>query len=397
MIGGGDDLIVIVNGVPFIGWEEARVEQSFDKATGQGTLKISEQPGQPFPINLGGKVQIICASTPVLTGHVHEVNGTLDEKHHSIQVTMHDKTKDFVDSTIGPGIAFKPPIQLKQVLRKTLDKMGLTGIQVIDKINPEPYGHAEVPVGAVDQTGHHFGDMWARKRNVVMNTDGKGNLNIDRNTKRMGSGWLFSTHEDSSLNNVKKSQYKNSDQNRHNTTAAAAQKSHNDMKHWEGRPKGDPPAQADKLQKNWGKANDTGVRPERRRHYRAGKGLEGSSPKKAAKWRSNLAKARGFQYTATVQGFEMSPGQLWWPGFVIPVLDAHWNLSDTLLIVDVRFHKDWQKGATTEVVCTFSDAYSESEGSSSSRTAKRGIGGGDAGAYEPASMPDIEGDQGGNG
>jgi prophage tail gpP-like protein len=162
------------------------------------------------------------------------------------------------------------------------------------------------------------------------------------------------------------------------------------MDHWESRDKGDKPAQANPLAKKWGIARDTGVRPERRRHVRGSKGLNSSSPKKGAKWRSNLSKARGFQYSGKVVGFEMSLGQLWWPGFVIPVRDDHWDIQDELFITAVRFHKDWGKGATTEVICTYKDAFSEQEEGASSRTSHDGAGGSDPGDYGAADVSGSE-------
>lgn len=388
MAGAADDVTVIVNGAPFAGWKKVEVTQSFDKASGQGKLTISPLPGVPFPIHMGDEVTIICGSTPVLTGHVHGVDASHGWEDHDIHLTLHDKTKDLVDSTLGPGHESKPPITMKQLAQKTIGKMGLK-IGVIDKVNPPPFGPAEVPVGQVGQTGFSFLDDWASKRQVLMNTDGKGNLVIDRNQKRKGSGALikaFAEDPTSAMNNVKKATYKNSDEGRSNTTACAGQKSQNDLDHWESKEKGEQTAQADPMQTHWGKAVDTEVRPERIRHFVGGKGIDGDSPRKAARWRSNLARSRGFQYTATVQGFEMSPGKLWWPGYVIPVRDDHFEISDELLIATVKFCKDWDGGATTEVSCTYGDGFSESEAGSASKTAKRGVGSASVGAHPPASI-----------
>jgi prophage tail gpP-like protein len=382
-----ETVTVIVDGGAYEGWKQVTVNQSFDKVAGDATLVISEQRYRALPIKLGATIQILMGSTPTITGHVHEIDGSITWTSHEITLKIRDKTADFVDSTLGPGHEHKPPIALADMLRKGLGKMGLSGIQVIDKVNPEKFGPAEVPVGGVDELGHAFYDKWARQRQTVMNTDGKGNIVIDRNRKQRGPGYLWSAFEGdptSSKNNVTEVKYKKSDDGRHNTHAQATQKSQNDMKHWEGRPKGDKPAQAKPMSKKWGIGTDTGVRPERRKHYRGSKGLNSGSPKKGAKWRSNLSKARGFQYSAKVQGFEMGIGFLWWPGFIIPVRDDHWEIADELFITAVKFHKDWGHGATTEVICTYNDAFSESSEGELSRTAKTGAGGGDVGSYPPA-------------
>jgi prophage tail gpP-like protein len=393
MAGNPDDAVIVFNGMPYVGWNSFRIEQSFDKATGQGSIEISPQPGQPFPIKLGASCTVLLGSAaqPVITGYVHEVNGDLAWGNHVISLTLFDKTKDAVDSTIGPGNSFKPPVKLKQVMDKTLKNMGLSDIQVVDEANPDEYTHAEVPVGEVDQTGFNWFDSWAKKRPVVLGTDGEGNFKIQRNMKKRGAGRLISLFEDSPRNNVLHSRFKNSAEDRFNKTHVAGQHSPNDLDHWEKQAKGDKGAQPGQFATKWGSATDTGVRPQRQKHQRGGKGLSGGSPKKTAKWRSNLARSRGFQYVATVQGFEMAPGQLWWPGFIIPVIDQHWEISDELFIVDVRYHKDWGKGATTEITLTHNDAYSESEaGPKGSRTASRGTGTADTGSYPEADDTDVQ-------
>lgn len=393
-----ETVTVVVNGAPYQGWKSVTVNQSFDNAAGTAILVVSETQFAKFPIKDGAQVQILLGTTPAITGYVQTVDGSDTWTSHEISLKIDDQTIDFIQSTLGPGHDYKPPIKLADLLRKTLGKMGLGKIGVIDKVNPEEFGPAEVPTGAVDQFGHEFGDQWARQRQTVLNTDGKGNLVIDRNRQEMGAGRLWRARETdptNALNNIKGAKYKKDISSRYNKTMQASQKSQNDKKHWESRPKGDHPAQALPMSKKWGEAQDTGIRPERKRHYRGSKGLNNSSPKKGAKWRSNLSKSRGFQYSATVQGFERGPGALWWPGKLVTVRDDNWDLADVLFIVAVRFHKDWSKGATTEVSCTYSDAFTEQDDGTKSRTGKSGVGGSDPGDYAPADTSGTEYQDGG--
>lgn len=378
----GDSVIVILDGVPFGGWKKVQITQSFDKATGEGSLTISPQPGNPLPADVGSTCQIILAGRPVLTGYVRSVQGTHGWGDHDIELTLRDKTSDMVESTVGPGLEFKPPVKLKQVAEKTLSHMGLSDIKVIDNVNPEQYRKGgEVPVAALDELGHSWLDRWAKQRQTVLNTDGKGNLVIDRNQKKRGSGGLYKLFEDSPINNVLKATYANSDHGRHNEVNCNAQKSTNDVDHWESRPKGDEPAQAEPLSTKKGTGRDSSVRPQLKLHYRGRNGIEGKTPQEAAKWRANLARARNYTYEAEVQGFEMSPGQLWWPGYIIPVRDDHFLISDELFIKEVVFEKDWSGGAKTSIHCTAKDAFSQTDEAPKSRTSKAGLGAKPSGSY----------------
>lgn len=387
----GESVIVIAKGQAFSGWKQVTVTQDFDKSVGECTLVISEQPGNPLPLNLNDDVSVLLSGTPVITGYVYKIAGKHSFGDHDITLTIRDQTQSFVDSTVGPKVEFKPPVKLKKVLEDTLKKMSLSHIKVIDKANPEQYRQGgEVPVAAVSDTGHEWIDKWTSKRQVVLNTDGKGNLVIDRNQKRRGSGFLHKGPEDDPLNNVLEASFENSLEGRHNTTAVAGQKSTNDLDYWEGRPKGDQPAQANPLSKNWGIAQDTSVRADRKLHVRGMKGLEGKTPEQSAKWRANLARSRNLTYEATVQGFDMSPGQLWWPGFIIPVFDYHFLISTEMFIKTVEFTKDWQGGAKTRISLTVKDAFSESGASDDqSRTSQGGLGdGGDV--YKSDGTLDLE-------
>jgi len=377
----GDGAIVMLNGRPFQGWLRFTVKQSFDKVTGDGMLEISDQPGNPLPADVGDTAQIILNGRPVLTGHVHEVDASHDDNSHPIRLTLRDKTQDMVDSTIGPGVEFKPPIKLKKVAEGTLKKMGLSSIKVIDNADPDEYRKGgEMPGGAIDKLGHNWLDEWAKKRQVVLTTDGKGNLVIDRNKKKRLGGYLYKSFEDDARNNVKSAKYKNSDFGRHNKHSCAGQKSQTDPD-WENHGKDHAPAQSDPLSRNVREAKDSSVRSERRLHYRGGIGIEGKSPEDAAKWRANLAKARKYTYEAEVAGFACQGGQLWWPGFVIPVFDAHFQISDELFIKEVEFSQDWGKGSVTKIHCTFGDAYSDKAEGGKSRTGKSGIGSKKSGTY----------------
>ncbi len=377
----GDSVVVMLAGRPFAGWLRVEITQTFDKASGEGTLEISEQPGNPMPADVGDTVVIILAGRPVLTGHVHAVDATHDFKTHTIRMTLRDKTQDLVDSTIGPKVEFRPETTLKKVAEGTLKKMGLSSIKVIDKANPDPYRKGgEMPVGAIDMLGHDWLDAWAKRRQVVLTTDGKGNLVIDRNTKRRLGGFLMKTFEDSPNNNIKKAAYQNSDFGRHNEHNCAGQKSTTDPD-WENHDKGYAPARAEPISNNVRKALDSSVRKERKLHFRGVAGIEGKTPEDAAKWRANLARARKYTFNATVAGFTCQSGELWWPGYVIPVRDDHFQISDELFIKEVKFTKDWDGGAETEIHCTFGDAYSDKSEAGKSRTGKGGLGAKPSGSY----------------
>lgn len=382
---------ILVNGLPFTGWLDYRSRHSFDKCSGELDLTMSPLPGAPLPIHRNDFIVAIVGGTPVLTGYVRQVSGDDDWERDIRVIHARDQTQDFVDSTVGIQKGLPPPVSLQQILQATVKGMGLT-IPVIDKAGTEPFEQGEVPRADVTETGHHFGDRVTRQRQSLLNTDGKGSLVIDRNKGQMGPGMLFRASPESgasAANNILKAKFRDGDLgdekhgrrhgHRHNLHGVSAQHSPNDKTYWESKAKSFLPAQADPLQKNWGAGFDNTVRPQLRRHVRAHHSVRKGKTADAAKWRANVAKGRGFQYHATVQGFWAVPGVIWWPGTIIPVFDYKYEIAAELLIVDVCFHWDWKGGRRTELTLSYPDAFSTSDGQSSvkaGRTASYGSGAG---------------------
>jgi prophage tail gpP-like protein len=367
-------VIVILNGQTFGGWTHVQINVDFDQASSDCTLRMSPQPGQPLPIKLGDKVQVRCANRAVVTGHVHRVWGEHELTSHNIQAQIRDKTQDLIDSTIGPKLDIDPPCSLKQVCEKTLKTMGLDGIKVIDNVRAEDFKQGEKISGAIDDHGHHFLEHWASKRNAVLNTDGEGNLVIDQNKgERLEGAYIHFGLPDDPLNNCKKSQFGVDDFNRHNSHAVAGQKSPNDRKHWEGRDKSEPTAQAGTMSNRYGVAHDPSVRKERRKHSRGGKGLQGKSPRESAKWKANTTRAKSNEYVATVAGFTTPGGGLWWPGKTVPCYDYWWDVNADLFLKGVSFTKEMNGGAVTQLKFTLEDAFKPQAGASKSagRTGSR--------------------------
>lgn len=382
---GSDQVTVILKGVVWEGWLSFEISNDFEEMTGEASLVISEQPGNPLPADIGDTAQILLAGQSVINGFIKNVEGEITDQSHTINYTIKDKTDDLIKSTIGPDLKIKPPTTLKQVAEKTVKHMGLD-VKVIDKVNPPPFKQGEVVVSDITDRGSKFLDSWVRKRNAVFNTDGNGDLVINQNQKQLSSYALHSGPEDDPANNILSSKYSNSEEGRSNEYAASGQKSPNDKEFWESRPKGDPLGAADAMATNWGKAHDTAIRPQLKLHFRGKRGMQGGTPKEAAQWAANVNRARNFKYSCTVAGFTQGPGgALWWPGLLVPIYDFHWNIDHTLFLKTVSFKKDGDGGAIADLSFTVEDAYSpqaEPDGAQS-RSKKRPLGASEKGRFNP--------------
>lgn len=381
------DIEITINGGALNQWLEYSSSHDFDQATGTLDLKVSPQSdGTQMPVHVGDAISVSIGGRPVLTGNVREVDGDDEWQHDYRIVHARDSTADAVECTVGPQKAPDPPVGIADVMRQTLSGMNLSKIGVIDNVSPDQFQDGEVASAAIDEMGHTFFDRMARQRQCLLNTDGNGNYVIARNNGQSGSGALYRFapgDPQSSLNNILKAKYRNTDFGRHNTTAVSAQHTPSDKNYWESQPKDVEEAQSGPTSKEMGVVNDSDVRQERTLHVRSQHALKRDKVKGAAAWRSNVAKARGFQYICTVAGFtqDSNPatdaGETWWPGIIIPIVDYKYEIEGEFLLIKVQFHKTWSGGSTTELTFTYPDAYSMSEGGTSGktgRTSDQGVG-----------------------
>lgn len=262
--------------------------------------------------------------------------------------------------------------------------MGLN-VNVVDKVSPEAFKQGEVVFGDIEDRGQQFLDNWAKKRGIVLNTDGNGDLVLNQNQKKLSNYKLHSGPE-GSINNILSSSYSNSEEGRSSEYNASGQKSPNDKEFWENRAKNDPLGSAKAMATNLGKAIDSAIRPQLKLHFRGRKGMQGKTPEEAAKWTANVNRARNFTYKCKVQGFTQGlTGDIWWPGLLVPVFDYHWNIDHTLFLKTFNWSKMWGEAGSSDLEFTVEDAYSpQAEPSGEqNRNNKKPLGGSQKGRFQP--------------
>lgn len=390
------EFVVLVNGSPFDYWTKLHFEASFETVSSELSLTLTETPISQLPINLGDDLQVFVGSRQILNGMVYKVGQGTKILDHVITVTGRDQAQNIVDSSIGPKMTFNSPIDLKKVIETTVKRMGISKVGVVDEVGPEPYKKGEVVSGAVDELGFAFVEKWARKRGVFLNADGKGNIVIARSEGKRGVGRLHYRDNDDSVN-VKDASWEATLEGRHHLKACASQKATTDTGFWESLSKGDSAAQAKAMSSRWGKAIDTAISPERRYYFRASKGVEGKTPDDAATWKANIDRARSFTYRAVVYDVWQDAGklELWWPGFVVPVLDEHSELDQDMFVKAVTFDVDLSGGTICALDMGPPDAYKlkAEQDKASGRASDSGMGSGAKGSpytLKPGSYPAMD-------
>ena len=76
-----------------------------------------------------------------------------------------------------------------------------------------------------------------------------------------------------------------------------------------------------------------------------------------ADWEKNVRKANGFIYSLTIQGFKNSKGVIWRPNMLININDNVNSIYADLLILSVQFNLSLDGGTQTKLTLTTPDAF----------------------------------------
>lgn len=334
------------NGIEYTNLISGQVRCSIGAISGEFTFTSSANSGQRMPVKDGDSIQILIDGTPVVTGYVDGIQGNYDAKSHSLTVTGRDKTADLVDSKVKGNKEYNKGISFPSIIQSILSNHGITGISVKNNVGVIP-SFTDSSSAQIGETIFSFIETLSRKVQVLLTTDGLGNVVITRGSSASSGIRLVHLINDiKKLNNVKSSNFRVDSSDRFNTYEAHAQ----------GNPlfglSEDSPAQ---LVGVIGTAKDNSVRAGRYEVFFAEESLTASEAKQRAIWEANIRRAKSFNYSATVQGHSIN-GKLWTFNQVVNVVDEFWDISADLLISGLTYHYG-PGGSTTDLDLTYPDAY----------------------------------------
>ena len=137
-----------------------------------------------FPIKPSSQMKIYVDSVPILNGYVDTVSVNISDGGYDLSINGRDITEDLIDSSLVGNVEFKNTISLKKVIERVLSNLGITGIEVINNVsNLDDFKTSELVSGSVDETAFDFINKLAKKRQILLSTNGDGNITISRSSK----------------------------------------------------------------------------------------------------------------------------------------------------------------------------------------------------------------------
>ncbi|GAG27856.1 unnamed protein product, partial [marine sediment metagenome] len=98
MVAKDDNVKLIVGGMVYEGWKEARVRQSMDTLCGSFMFLMSQEyMGASITFKIGDVCKVMIGATTVIDGYIDDINEDLDDETHALEISGRDKTEDIVD------------------------------------------------------------------------------------------------------------------------------------------------------------------------------------------------------------------------------------------------------------------------------------------------------------
>lgn len=339
-----------VGGRRYSNWTEVEVERALDQISGSFKFMAASDYKLPFPVPRGQAVKVFVNQTQVMTGYVDKISVSYDGSSHEITVEGRDKTADIVDSKVDHKIEFKAPITLEDVAQETLSAIGATDVKVINKVaGLAPFAKGELVSANIGQSAFEFIDQYAKKRQVVCTTDGKGNLVFDRASTTSTKIKLNNVVGGSS-NTIRSATAEYDDSERYNTYTFYSQ----------GNPAGDKTASESSKQLTTRTAThtDSEVRSSRKYHEVAESSGKEEDLEKRAKWEGNIRKAKSFKYTAIVVGHSATDsGPAYEPNTLMYVNDDFSDVHLEMLAIKVKYSLSSHEGSLTTLELMTKEAF----------------------------------------
>ena len=340
-------LKVRVNGQDFTNFIGAAVARSMETAVTALTFTSTADIDNLFPIKNDDKVEILADGITICVGFVEDVSVNYDASSHTITIKGRSLLADFVDSTVGEIKEFEGQVNLEDIIRTVLDSLTLTNIKIINEAGKiENFSASDITSAETGQNAFDFVELYARKRQVLITTNGDGNLVIARAgeiTLPARLKHIVGAND----NNILSATLRDNKADLFNRYTANSQLNPVNLK---------PGSNAKHISDQAASRFDTFNRKSRVYEFNAEESSESFTLHDRAGWEANIRRARAKTYTAKVQGHSAG-GVVWEPNRLHRVDDEYTATHAKLLLKSVTYNYDLSGGSTTMLGFTNRFAY----------------------------------------
>ena len=337
-----------VEGELYGNFTSASVTRRLDALSGTFNFQIVSKFGNPLPIKVGDDVNVIVNNETILTGTVEVLAVSYNANQHIINITGRDLTGDLIDSSLD-SLGDTLPTTLKEIIELVLDQLNI-GISVIDQANTEPFNQAEDVVAPEPaQNAFDFIEQYARKRQVLLTTNGDSDILITRSTGTEINSPLRNILNGSS-NNIKSADVTYDTTGRFNIYKFASALNPIALNNTSD-------TSISNIVDQKGQVVDDEVAVGRQLVLISENPFSDSENDLRAEWEKNIKKSKGIVYNATLQGFLNDLNETWKVNNIISIVDDFAGINSRMLINSVTFSFDLNNGSQTRLGLVDPDSY----------------------------------------
>lgn len=334
-------ITIEVGGIPYSGFTDASVNMDVKAVARSFSFSGSLRNDGSVPIKNGDKCKIYVETVPVINGFVEKLSVSGDKSSLTISLSGRSKTADLVDSHLYSNVNFAGGISLQSIARKLLDMFNMQDVKVISNVDIEPFTSSDLTSGSIGEKAFDFLEQYCRKRQVIITTDGDGNIVLTRASENRIKTKLLNIPDSGSQGNILNFSVSFDYTKRFNKYIFLSQ-TNNSV----------DPAVYDKIFLNGQKnvaavsaktniqnlAYDDSIRNSRIYAKIADSSSNNKTLGESAIWEKNVREGESFNYTATVSGFKADlDGFIWQPNYLVSVIDKFCDIESDLLIKAVNF------------------------------------------------------------
>lgn len=331
-----NELTLFVAGVELTGWENIEVALRAEAFPNSFDIRASVPPSQKIPCAEGDDCVVLLGNDIVISGYIDRVTDSGDAESHTVSIQGRGRTQDLVDCG-----AEWPSHQLiggtAETIAKNLALPYAIGVVMTNgaTAGPEvpqfPLNYGETPAEIIQRLARNAGLL------AYENHEGKLQLSAIGTTEA-ASGIVFAQ-------NVQSWSVERSMDQRFSEYVCSM-------------------SSMDALQELPGdeffyKETDPNVKRHRLAYLIAEP--VATDPKEfvklRAKWEAQRRAGRAFVARVTVDSWRDSAGTLWTPNTLVPVTLPGATAGDSLVISEVTFRRDDERGTTADLVCMRKEAF----------------------------------------
>lgn len=339
-------LAIEIDDVLYDGFTSLSVTKSIEQLSGTFTCTFANVFKSVFPVKENSRVRILNENNDcLLDGYVDVVSVNYSDNSHDIVVRGRDKTADIIDSTIKDNTGFTAPISIVTVIQETIKKIGIDIPVVNNAGNISDFLQDELVVAEVGKNMFEFLEEHCKQRQVLLSTDGNGNIVLYRGGNQERIPAAIVNEIDGQNNNVMSASVEYNYANRFNTYNVKSQ--------------GNPVSgtEDDTLESKSGVAQDTAIRSTRYLEMSADKLSQKMTAEGHAKWEANIRRSRSFTYNVLLSGHTYDGRNFWDINKIVHVKDVFSFVDADLLIKDITFNYDVDAGSTTSMTLVDKDSF----------------------------------------